>query len=70
MQKTLLQHVESGAKYSGSSLTLAVAITEILVFFLPDWRPIATYLQALFAFALNLVIVYVFKQGDAGNDTN
>jgi len=69
MQKTTLQHLESGAKYSGTSLTLAIALAEILVFFKPDWQPIATYLQALFAFALNLVMVYVLKQGDAGNDT-
>lgn len=59
--KTTRQHVESGAKYSGSSLALATALTGIVIFFKPDWQPIDQYMLALSAFTFNIAIIYLFK---------
>ena len=70
MNKTTQQHLESGAKYSGTSLALAAAITGIFVFFRPDLEPIKEYVLALLAFIINLVMVYLLKvQDDKGDVT-
>lgn len=61
MKKTTGQHLQTGAKYSGTSLTLAVAIAEIVVFAKPDWQPIKEYILALLAFFINLVMIYVIR---------
>lgn len=69
MKKTTGQHLQTGAKYSATSLTLAVSITEILVFVRPDWQPIKEYILALLAFFINLVMIYIVKnpQDATGN---
>jgi hypothetical protein len=61
--KTLKEHVETGAKYSGSAITLSLAITEILVFARPDWAPIELYLYAIFTFGVNLLMIFLLKNG-------
>ena len=63
MAKTVTrrQHLESGAKYSGSSIALAVALVGIVTFFKPGWEPISQYMVALSTFVINLIMVYLLK---------
>lgn len=62
MEKTTTQHLQTGAKYSATSLTLAVSITEILMFAQPEWLPIKEYVLALLAFFINLIMIYVIRK--------
>lgn len=64
MQKliTTTEHLESAAKYSGSSLTIALAVVQIVVFVFPNLEPITEALYALVAFFINLALVYIIKE--------
>lgn len=58
------QHLESGAKYSGSSVAVGSALAVITGYFLPnikaDFEMMAA-VQALYIFVINLILVRVFK---------
>jgi len=47
----------STAKYAGTSLTLAMALVQILVFAFPQLKPVSEAIQALVTFTLNIALV-------------
>lgn len=62
--KTMREHVETGAKYSGSSVALAAAITVLIGVFIPQIKEDAeamSAIQALLTFGLNLILIRYFK---------
>lgn len=50
------QKVVTAAKYSGSSIGIAVAITQIVVFVFPQVEPIKESIAALVTFVTNLLL--------------
>ena len=60
--KTMRENIETGAKYSGSSVALAFALTGIIVFFQPTWEPIKEHILGLLTFVLNLGMIYLVKR--------
>ena len=63
--KTLGDHLASAAKYSGSSLTIALALTQIIIFLVPRVEPISEPIYALIAFFGNLLIVVITKKSES-----
>lgn len=59
--KTLTQHVESGAKYSGSSVVLGASTAKILAVFFPETEAIQVEIAGVATFIYNLLLVGVFK---------
>jgi ABC-type transport system involved in Fe-S cluster assembly fused permease/ATPase subunit len=59
--RTVKQDLESGAKYAGTSGALSLALVNILMFFMPDWQPIAIYLVTVLTFGVNLIMVLLIK---------
>lgn len=59
--KTTREHLETGAKYAGTSLALSAAIVGVLTFAFPQLKPIDAHIGYLITFAINLVMVYVLK---------
>lgn len=47
----------STAKYAGTSLTLGMALVQILIFAFPQLKPVSEAIQALLTFALNIALV-------------
>lgn len=62
--KTMTQHIETGAKYSGSSIAIASALTLLITAFVPEMKDnieVTTALQSVLTFGLNLVLIRFFK---------
>jgi len=57
IQKTMTEKLASTAKYAGTSLTLGLATTQIVVFIFPHLKPISEAIQALLSFAINVAMV-------------
>lgn len=55
----------STAKYAGTSLTLGMALVQILVFAFPQLKPVSEAIQALVTFILNIALV---KSGVISNE--
>jgi len=60
--KTMTQHIETGIKYSGGSLTLAAALAGILVWYFPEMKEIEGNMVAIFGLLSNLVLITFFKK--------
>ena len=50
--------VVNTAKYAGTSITLGMAITSILMFAVPELRDISEAISALVIFAVNMILAY------------
>jgi hypothetical protein len=57
-----LKHLESGAKYAGSSVVLASAVTGIITFYYPEAKEIDQNIVALLTFVFNLLAIYIIKK--------
>ena len=53
-----MNRVVNTAKYAGTSITLGMAITSILMFAVPELRDISEAISALVIFAVNIILAY------------
>lgn len=60
--KSLSDHLQSAAKYSGTTLSVSAAIVGILIFYRPELKDIETHIYALVAFFGNLLLVVLVKK--------
>lgn len=63
-EKTMQEHIESGAKYSGSSVTVGSAVAILIAYFFPGLRAdleAFAAVQGLCIFLANLGFTYVWK---------
>jgi hypothetical protein len=61
MYKTKTEHVMSAAKYVFPAAVVATSITEILLFFFPELRPIGQHIVTLLLVSFNMAAVYLVK---------
>lgn len=59
--KTMKENIQTGAKYSGSSIVLGYSITNIITFAFPDLKAVEADIMAILTFVLNMLLVVVFK---------
>lgn len=55
--QTMRDKLVSTAKYAGSSITLGMALTQIIVFTFPHVKEISEAIQALVTFGINIILV-------------
>ena len=59
--KTMREHLESGAKYSGSSVAVGYSIAKIIVFAFPQIQPVELEIAGIMTFVVNLILVRLMK---------